>query len=179
MTEFITIARPYAEALFGMAEASSTTDWLVFIEELAQLVRLPEMLFIISNPKINRQQISALLLSTAKSPLKDSAQAKNLVQMLIDNHRLQLLPEIARLFKELKNTRECAADVLIISAFSLQGAPLDELVASLERKFQRKLNPIVQVDPSLIGGVRVTVNDEVLDISVRAQLVNMQTALTA
>ena len=60
----------------------------------------------------------------------------------------------------------------------LEGAQLTDLVASLERKFKRKLKPAVHVDPSLIGGVRVTVGDEVLDTSVRARLASMQTALT-
>jgi F-type H+-transporting ATPase subunit delta len=99
--------------------------------------------------------------------------------MLVDNHRLQLLPEIAVQFDELKNAREGAADVLIVSAFPLEGAQLDDLVGSLERKFRRLLKPTVEVDASLIGGVRVTVGDEVLDTSVRARLASMQTALTA
>ena len=104
---------------------------------------------------------------------------RHLVQMLVDNHRLPLLPEIATQFEELKNAREGAADVLIVSAFPLEGAQLNELVAGLERKFKRKLKPTVEVDSSLIGGVRVTVGDEVLDTSVRARLASMQTALTA
>ena len=66
-----------------------------------------------------------------------------------------------------------------MSAFPLEGEQLNDLVASLERKFQRKLKPIVEIDQSLIGGVRVTVGDEVLDTSVRARLASMQTALTA
>ncbi len=99
--------------------------------------------------------------------------------MLVDNHRTVLLPEIAVQFEALKNAREGAADVQIVSAFPLEGAPLAELLASLERKFARKLKPTVEVDPSLIGGVRVTVGDEVLDTSVRARLVSMQSALTA
>lgn len=67
----------------------------------------------------------------------------------------------------------------IVSAFPLEGAQLAELVTSLERKFKRKLKPAVEVDSSLIGGVRVTVGDEVLDTSVRARLAGMQAALTA
>ncbi|WP_255213879.1 ATP synthase F1 subunit delta, partial [Burkholderia pseudomallei] len=90
-----------------------------------------------------------------------------------------LLPEIAEQFEALKNAREGAADVQIVSAFPLEGAQLAELVTSLERKFKRKLKPAVEVDSSLIGGVRVTVGDEVLDTSVRARLAGMQAALTA
>ncbi len=115
----------------------------------------PKCCTIASSPKVNRAQVSELMLAAVKSPLKDDAQAKNLVRMLVDNHRLPLLPDIATQFEELKNAREGAADALIVSAFPLDGAQLSELVAGLERKFKSKLKPTVQVDPSLIGGVRV------------------------
>jgi F-type H+-transporting ATPase subunit delta len=179
MAELATIARPYAEALFGVAEAGDIAAWSTLVEELAQVARLPEVQSIATSPKVSRAQVADLMLAAVQSPLKDHAQAKNLVQMLVDNHRLPLLPEIAAQFEELKNAREGAADALIVSAFPLEGAQLDELVQNLERKFKRKLKPTVQVDHSLIGGVRVTVGDEVLDGSVRARLASMQTALTA
>ncbi|MGH8777702.1 F0F1 ATP synthase subunit delta [Paraburkholderia sp.] len=178
MAELATIARPYAEALFGVAEAGDIAAWSTLVQELAQVARLPEVLSVATSPKVSRAQISDLLLSAVKSPLKDNAQAKSLVQMLVDNHRLQLLPEIATQFEALKNAREGAADATIVSAFPLEGTQLNDLVASLERRFQCKLKPTVEVDPSLIGGVRVTVGDEVLDASVRARLASMQTALT-
>ena len=179
MAELATIARPYAEALFGVAEAGDIAAWSTLVQELAQVARLPEVLSVATNPKVSRAQVSDLMLAAVKSTLKDNAPAKNFVQMLVDNHRLPLLPEIATQFEELKNAREGAADALIVSAFPLEGAQLNDLVASLDRKFKRKLKPTVQVDSSLIGGVRVTVGDEVLDASVRARLASMQTALTA
>ena len=179
MAELATIARPYADGLFRVAEGGDVGAWSALVQELAQVARLPEVLSIAASPKVSRAQVSDLLLAAVKSPVKDSAQAKNFVQMLIDNHRLSLLPEIATQFEELKNAREGAADARIVSAFPLEGEQLNELVASLERRFKRKLKPAVEVDPSLIGGVRVTIGDEVLDTSVRARLASMQTALTA
>ncbi|SAL49129.1 F0F1 ATP synthase subunit delta [Caballeronia peredens] len=180
MAELATIARPYAEALFRVAETGDLAGWSTFVEELAQVARLPEVESVASSPKVNRQQIVDLLLAAVKSPLaQNQPQAKNFVGMLVENHRLSLLPEIAVQFDELKNAREGAADAHIVSAFPLEGEQLNDLVASLERKFQRKLKPTVAVDQSLIGGVRVTVGDEVLDTSVRARLASMQTALTA
>ena len=179
MAELATIARPYAEALFRVAESGDVAAWSALVQELAQVARLPELASVASSPKVSRAQVADLLLAAVKSPQKDSPQAKNFVQMLVDNHRLALLPEISVQFDELKNAREGAADALIVSAFPLEGTALTDLVASLERKFKRKLKPVVEVDASLIGGVRVTVGDEVLDSSVRARLASMQTALTA
>lgn len=179
MAELATVARPYAEALFSVAVGGDLAAWSALVQELGQVARLPELMSVASSPKVSRAQVVDLLLAAAKSPLTASPQAKNFVQMLVDNHRLSLLPEIAVQFEELKNAREGAADALIVSAFPLQEAQLADVVASLERKFGRKLKPTVQVDASLIGGVRVTVGDEVLDTSVRARLAGMRTALTA
>jgi F-type H+-transporting ATPase subunit delta len=108
-----------------------------------------------------------------------SAEAKNFVAMLVENGRLTLLPEIGAQFHDLKNAQEGAADAEIASAFELSDAQVKDLVATLESKFGRKLKPSVKVDHSLIGGVRVTVGDEVLDSSVRAKLQKMHTALLA
>lgn len=177
MAELATIARPYAEALFGVAEGGDAAAWSALLQELAQVARLPEVLSVATSPKVSRAQVVDLLLAAVKSPQKDAPQVGNLVQMLVDNHRLALLPEISVQFDELKNAREGAADVLIVSAFALEGQQLADLVASLERRFKRKLKPTIQVDGSLIGGVRVTVGDEVLDTSVRARLAGMRTAL--
>ncbi|WP_179403358.1 F0F1 ATP synthase subunit delta [Burkholderia guangdongensis] len=179
MAELATIARPYAEALFRVAEAGDVGAWYTLVQELAQVARLPDMLSVASSPKVSREQVAELLLAAVKSPLPAFAEARNFVQMLVDNHRISLLPEIAVQFEALKNAREGAADAAIVSAFPLNGTDLEGLVASLERKFKRKLKPTVAVDSSLIGGVRVTVGDEVLDTSVRARLASMQAALTA
>jgi F-type H+-transporting ATPase subunit delta len=179
MAELATIARPYAEALFAVAQAGDVAAWSTLAQELAQVASLPEVASIATSPKVSRAQVVELVLAAVKSPLKDDAQAKNFVQMLVDNHRLALLPEIATQFDALKNAHEGAADAVIVSAFPLEGQQRDELVAALERKFKCKLKPTVHVDSSLIGGVRVTVGDEVLDTSVRARLASMQTALTA
>jgi len=179
MAEIATIARPYAQALFGVAEKENLADWSAFIAELAQVGALPEVLSVASSPKVSPAQVVELLLSVVTSPLKARGEAKNFVQMLVDNHRLELLPEIHAQFDELKNAHEGAVDAQITSAFPLEGAQLNDLVASLERRFQRRLKPVVKVDPSLIGGVRVTVGDEVLDTSMRAQLADLRAVLTA
>ncbi|MDU0810716.1 MAG: F0F1 ATP synthase subunit delta [Burkholderia sp.] len=177
MVELATIARPYAEALFCIAEVSNVDTWNKFIMELSQIVGLSDVLDFISNPKISRNQITELLLATVKSPLATSDQGKNFLQILIENHRVTLIPEILVHFKALKNVKEGVADAVIVSAFPLESTDLEKLLPSLERRFKCKLRSTVKVDSSLIGGICVTVGNEVLDSSVRARLISMQTAL--
>ncbi len=181
MAELATVARPYAEALFRVAQAGKESynlaAWSDLVSELTQVGSHPEVQAFARNPKASESDVAATLLSLLKSPLNE--EVKNFVAMLVENGRVSLLPEIGAQFQLLKNSLEGAADAEITSAFELSGTQVAELVATLEKKFSRKLNPAVTVDPSLIGGVRVVVGDEVLDTSVRAKLQQMRDALVS
>jgi F-type H+-transporting ATPase subunit delta len=177
MAELATVARPYAEALFRVAKSGNLPAWSDLVSEMAQVAAHPDVRALADNPRVSNQQIAEVFLSAFKSPL--NPEARNFINMLIENGRLTLLPEIAAQFHELKNAQEGAADAQISSAFELSDAQVKEIVAALEKKFGRKLNPSVTVNKSLIGGVRVVVGDEVLDTSVSAKLQKMHDALTA
>ena len=179
MAELSTIARPYAEALFGVARADSAglTAWAELVAEMAQAASHPDVRNAITDPTFDSTQRAELFMATLKTPL--SAEARNFITLLVENDRLLLLPEIASQFSWLKNRHEGKADAEIVSAFPLTDAQVTDLVAGLEKKFGVKINPVVHVDASLIGGVRVAVGDQVLDTSVRAQLDRMRDALVA
>jgi F-type H+-transporting ATPase subunit delta len=177
MAELATIARPYAEALFRVAKTGDLNAWAVLLGEMAQVAANKDFEVFARNPKIADADVQSTFLSALKSPV--GAEPNNFVRMLIENGRLTLLPEIVTQFHALKNAQEGAADAVIVSAFEMSSTQVAELIATLEKKFGRKLNPLVSVDASLIGGVRVVVGDEVLDTSVRAKLQQMQVALTA
>jgi F-type H+-transporting ATPase subunit delta len=177
MAELATVARPYAEALFRVAKAGNLAAWSDLVSELAQVGAHPDVKALSANPNVSGAKVAEILLALVKSPVND--EAKNFVNMLIENGRVALLPEIGEQFHALKNAQEGAADAEITSVFELNDAQVKELVAVLEKKFGRKVNPVVHVDGSLIGGVRVIVGDEVLDTSVRAKLQQMHVALAA
>ncbi len=177
MAEIATIARPYAEALFRVAQGGNLQAWSDLVGEMAAVAALPEVKEMAANPRLSDTQIADTFISVLKSAV--SAEAKNLVAALAENGRLALLPEIAAQFQLLKNAQQGSADAEIISAFPMPDAQVADLVAALQKKFGRKLNPTVTVDESLIGGVRVVVGDEVLDTSVRAKLQQMQTSLAS
>jgi len=147
------------------------------VSELTQLGANTDVQDFASNPNVTHAQLADTIAALVKSPL--TAEAKNFIAMLIENRRMTLLPEIGAQFMVLKNAQEGAADAHIQSAFEMSQAQVAELMTSLEKKFGRKLNPSVVVDPALIGGVRVVVGDEVLDTSVRARLQQMHVALAS
>jgi F-type H+-transporting ATPase subunit delta len=177
MAELATVARPYAEALFRVAKAGNLAAWSDLVTALAQVGAHEDVQSFARNPNVADSEVLETLLAIVKSPVTD--EAKNFLSMLIENGRISLLPEIGAQFHVLKNAQEGAADAKITSAFEINDAQLADLVRTLEKKFGSKLNPTVTVDPSLIGGVRVVVGDEVLDTSVRAKLQQMQVALAS
>ncbi|MDY7539698.1 F0F1 ATP synthase subunit delta [Undibacterium sp. 5I1] len=177
MAELATIARPYAEALFRVAQSGNLSAWSDLVAEMAQAAAHPDVVALAHNPKVSAVQTAEAFLSVLKSPVNE--EAKNFVNTLTEYDRLTLLPEIAAQFHALKNAQEGAADAQITSAFELTAEQVSDLATTLEKKFGRKLHPTVTVDNSLIGGVRIVVGDQVLDTSVRAKLQQMQVALTA
>jgi F-type H+-transporting ATPase subunit delta len=180
MAELSTIARPYAEAAFRVATAKpgDLAPWSALISEFSSVAQTPEMSALVLDPKVSKERVYGVFAGVIKSPM--SKEAQNFLRLLIDNDRVSALPEVAAQFTALKNAREGTADAFIESAFPLNDAQVAELMTGLSRKFGGlKLNARVNVDAGLIGGVRVTVGDEVFDTSVRSQLERMRTTLTA
>ena len=176
MAESITIARPYAEAAFGIADAGGAlAKWAQALDVMAGIAAHPEMREAIGNPRLTDEQIYGLFAALCGDAL--TAEMQNFVRVLIENGRLTLAPEIRELFLALKNEREGVVDAVVESAFPLDAAQAAALTADLERRFKRKVKAQVMVNKELIGGVRVQVGDEVLDSSVRGQLAMMATAL--
>ena len=178
MAELATVARPYAEALFRVAKNGNLSDWSKLVSAMAEVSTHADVKRLVDDPNLSNAQVIDTFLSLLKSGVND--EVKNFVKILVDNGRVLLLPEIAVQFKELINADKGTADAEIASAFEMTDAQVNELLRTLEKKFGRKLNPSkIALDSSLIGGVVVTVEDEVLDLSVRAKLQQMHDALVS
>jgi F-type H+-transporting ATPase subunit delta len=177
MAELATIARPYAEALDQSVSGDQALALISQLQALAAVAGHPDMQQLADNPKIQPQQVIDVLTGVAKARL--DAKVVNLLRTVVENGRLAALPEIAAQFNALVKSRSGTSDATIESAFPIDAGQLPQVVAALEKRFGRKLNANVVVDPALIGGIRVVVGDEVLDTSVRARLEKMRSALVA
>jgi F-type H+-transporting ATPase subunit delta len=174
MAELATIARPYAEALFKAGGDAAAAEQLA---ALAGVAADAQLLQFAGHPKADAGQVYDVIAGVAKTPLAPTVQ--NLLKAVIDNGRLVALPEIAQQFHALVNAKSGVSDATVYSAFPIDAAQLADVKAVLEKRFGRKLEATVTVDPALIGGIRVVVGDEVLDTSVKARLESMKSALTA
>jgi F-type H+-transporting ATPase subunit delta len=179
MAELATIARPYAEALFKAAGDDSAA-LKPQLAHLAQLASNTELRQFADNPKVPASQVLDLFAGLAVSQgIGIDAKVGNLLKAVIENGRLAALPQIAAQFTELVNARTGISDATVQSAFPIDDGQLAAVMSALEKRFNRKLKPTVEVAPELIGGIRVVVGDEVLDTSVKARLEQMKVALTA
>ena len=177
MAELSTIARPYAEALFQVAKSQDLAAWGQQLDALAQVAQDADLRQFADHPKALAEQVVAVMTAAAKQTLAGGVQ--NFLQTVVENGRLAALPEIVAQYHVLANAASGVSDAQIYSAFDIDAAQLAELKATLEKRFGRKLDTHVQLEPGLIGGVRVVVGDEVLDTSVKARLERMKVALTA
>ena len=178
MAEPSTIARPYAEAVFRLADAAGALPkWSEMLAALAAVAADARVAAAIKDPNLPAAKVAGLFISILSGKL--TGDAENLVRVLAEYKRLELLPEIRSQYEALRNEREGVVEAEIQSAFEIAEDQMGDLVARLEKKFGRRVRAKVTLDKELIGGVRVIVGDKVIDGSARAQLGALENALKA
>ena len=176
MAEIATLARPYAEAAFKLArEKSALAAWSDGLELLETIVQEPQLQALISDPNVSPQALESLVLGVAGNRLEGAA--RNFVQVLIENGRFELMEEIRAQYEALRLEHEGVLEAHIVSALPLADEQVRELVACLEARHQRRVRARINIDPQLIGGVKIIVGDKVIDGTVRGRLEAMAAAL--
>ena len=169
MAEAITIARPYATAVFRLAkEKNALARWSEMLSFIAAVAADAQMKALIDDPKLASSELERLFLSVCENKLE--APAVNLVKLLVEYGRLALLPEISAAYEELKAEDEGSLEAEITAAVKPSDAQVKTLVKQLETRFGKKIDAHVKLDPAIIGGLKIVVGDTVIDASVRGQL---------
>ena len=177
MAELATIARPYADALFKATPEAEQAAWVEQVRALAVVAADAQLREFADNPRVTQEQVFGVVTGAAKVVL--APVVANFLRTVLENGRLAALPLMAQQFQTHVSAHQGVSEALIVSAFPINADQVADIQGSLEKRFGRKLKSSVEVDPELIGGVRVVVGDEVLDTSVRARLERMKTQLTA
>jgi len=178
LAEPSTIARPYAEAAFRLADAQGKlAEWSAALANLAAVAADARVRAAIGDPNVPAAKLAGLFISILAGKL--TGESENFVRVLADNGRLEVLAEIRAQYEVLKNAREGTVEAEVYTAFDMDAAQVADLVARLEKSTGRNVRARVSVDKSLIGGVRIVMGDKVIDGSARAQLAALETALKA
>ena len=181
MAEFATIARPYAKALFELAdEKNQIQSWLGGLKDLAWSVQQPNVAALIQGTETSSsQKADALMRLLSESEAMKSEAFRNFIYVVAEEKRLQVLPEIYTQYQDLALSRNHTKKAVIVSAFEFAGeGQKSKIVQDLEQHFNTRLDPVFVGNPDLIGGVKVEVGDQVLDLSVQGKLNKLYTAMT-
>jgi F-type H+-transporting ATPase subunit delta len=178
MAERTTIARPYADAAFETARGENLLGtWSEMLKLAEAIAADPQMAEALASPKLDGAEKTSLFLSVAGD--RFSPPMRNFVRILVEADRSVVLPEIREMFEARRHDAEGVAKARIETAQPLTPQQLDGIAAALAARFGRRIEAVVEVNPSLIGGARIAVGDTVIDGSVRGRLAVMQQTLTA
>ena len=177
MQDKTTIARPYAQAVFETAtEESKLTEWSEMLGLLEAVVTDAQMKSVLTSPKLDAAALSDFVQGVCGDAL--SEKGSNLVKVLADARRLSFIPELSKLYEQLRAEAEGVMGVSVTSAYELapeQEATISEAMAN---RLGRKVEITNDIDESLIGGVIIRAGDSVIDASVKGRLKALATQMT-
>ncbi|KAA8995153.1 F0F1 ATP synthase subunit delta [Affinibrenneria salicis] len=168
MSEFVTVARPYAKAAFDFAvEHKSVERWqqmLAFVAEVTRNEQVSELLSGAIAPDV----LSETFIAVCGDQLDEAGQ--NLIKVMAENGRLQVLPEVLEQFVQLRATLESTVDVDVVSAAALNETQLAKITTAMEQRLSRKVKLNCKIDKSVLAGVVIRAGDMVIDGSIRGRL---------
>lgn len=174
--EAVTLARPYARAAFELAQAQGTLDaWSANLALAAAVAADPRVAGLGNDPRVAPAELARL---HRPDGMDAEAPFTRLLDVMADNRRLGLLPQVAEQFAELRRAAEARVKVRMLVAAEPAPGQLERLAEALHARLGRNIETEVEVAPEILGGAVIDVDGEVIDGSVRAQLEQLQAALT-
>ena len=169
MAELAALARPYAEAVFLMADEKGELDqWSKMLGFLNLVMSDEQVKKLIDNPKLSKNDLEIAMTGICEGQM--DARGLNFVKLLTKNNRLSLTSEITSQY-EIKKTEKCEElGVKVISAFPRTDEDKAKLSVSLSDSFGKKVTINVEEDSSLIGGMIIRAGDKVIDGSLNSQI---------
>lgn len=178
MAELSTLARPYAKAAFQYAaDASDLQGWSDSLAVAAAVASQDTVVKLLSSPSYTATQQAEKTIEVCGDALNEKS--RSFVQVLAENRRLQLLPQIYQQFEVLKANREKTVEVSVVSASEISTEQQEKLASALSSKLEREVSMQVSIDDSLIGGVVVRAGDTVIDGSIRGRLAKLAEVLNS
>ncbi len=175
MSEANTIARPYVQAAFEVAQKQGDLKgWSEMLQVLAELMSNEEIRAAVASPRVKSSQIEELMLQLAGTLNKEQG---NFVRILAQAGRLNVVAEIAELFEMLRAEAEKSAKVTVSSAFELSAEQQAKIAAALKARLGTEVKLSCTVDKGLLGGIVIRMGDKVIDGSANTRLAELAYAL--
>lgn len=177
MAEITTIARPYAQAIFALAqEKGELAQWSAMLQFAAAVADDAEMVALIDSPRFDSVQLAQLFIDVCGDKLNDDG--KNMIRVLAANDRLALLPAVAALYEAERAAVEGTIVAEVISAVALSKAQVENITKALSKRLGREVTLECKTDESMLGGAIIRAGDVVIDGSVTGKLTKLAHAMT-
>lgn len=169
MSETSTLARPYARAVLDLAREQGDYDgWSQRLSLAAAVASDPTMQTLIEGPRLTEEQKTEVFLRVVEDRFDEAG--RNLVRLMAENERLPVLPDVARLYEELRREAQGSVEVRLRSARALEAEEQARIEQALRARLGRDIVLSAETDESLIAGVIVQAGDLVIDGSLRGRL---------
>jgi F-type H+-transporting ATPase subunit delta len=177
MSELTTAARPYAKAVFEMAQDAGTLDaWSDELSAMASILSAEGASDLINSPRVNGDQKVESIAEIAGDAISDKG--SNLLRALAENDRLSLVPEIASLYEAFKDEAQGTVEAELISAAEVSEDKQTAISQALEKRLGREVKLVTKIDASLMGGAIIRAGDLVIDGSIQSRLSEMKMNLS-
>ncbi len=179
MADFETAARPYAKAMFELAQDEGKLDqWQEKISLAAAIAVDSEMKSFLEQPDVLPRELGELFLSVvAGAGLDSDGDFDNAIRLLAENSRLAALPAIADLFAILKQEAQGEIEVRVRSALELSADQQKKIAKSMAKRLGKKVSISAEIDDSLIAGAVITAGDLVIDGSASGRIEKLTLAV--
>lgn len=175
MSEANTIARPYAQAAFEVAQKQTDLKgWSAVLKTLSDVLANAELKVVVCNPRVKQSELEALMLELAGKLNKEQS---NFVRVLVQSGRLEVVAEMAAMFEALRAEAEKSAQVTVSSAFALNEEQQQKIAAALKIRLGCDIKLSCNVDKALLGGIVIRMGDKVIDGSANTRLAELAYAL--
>ena len=185
MADNNTIARPYARAAFELAsDRGDLGGWSEALTAARGILADGQAVKFLARPTLTDVQKLGFLTGLFKSAgdrtsilAGGNEQGNNFLNLLLENGRVSVLPEIAEHFAALKANIENTVDVMVTSAAPMSAAQQKAVAGALSERLGRSVRLETEIDESLIGGAVIRAGDVVIDGSLRSRLEGLSNAL--
>ncbi len=165
-----TTSKEYAEALFELAAGEQvleeTSDGLVTV--ISALKQTPEYRQLLASAAVGKAARIEALEGAFRGKIPNVL--LGVLRMMVSRGHMSALDGMAREYEELSREYRGESVALVTSAVPLKEAEAVAIRAELEKRFARRIILRCELDPALIGGVRVEVEGRVIDGSIRNKL---------
>ena len=169
MSELLTQSRPYAEAIFDIAKEEQALDaWVSDLSIVVSSMQEDAVKILINTPDLSQRNKAEIFTSLFEGEI--SKKVSNFVLVIGQANRINLLESVLESFKRLVALEKNQKNVMVASSYSLEQDQLDKIQTALQKRTGSEINISTHLDKSLIGGIKISYEDQVIDLSLKNKL---------